>query len=178
MKRTALFSLVLFITAIFYSSCKEDVYMDWKNINDRYYSTLVDTVAKYDTMQFTYVVDSTTMRDTTRTFPFKKTSTGIYYQVIYQGYDRYPNVQDRIKVRYKGWLADRYMFDSVATSTYAILYLSSCVPGWQEIVPKMQNGGHYIFYLPSPMGYDTVTTNSTIPPYSVLKFDLQLLDSY
>lgn len=177
MKRTAFLSLVLFIAAVFYSSCKEDIYMDWKNLNERYYATLEDTVVKYDTFKFTYF-DSLIMKDTTVTRPFKKTTSGIYYQVIHQGYDRHPNLQDRVIVNYKGWLIDKYMFDSITAGKYTTMYLSSAVPGWQEILPKMQDGGHYIFYLPSPMGYDTVTTNSTIPAYSVLKFDVILQKSF
>lgn len=177
MKRTAFIPLVLFIAAVFYSSCKEDIYMDWKNLNDRYYTTLEDTVAKYDTFKY-YYRDTLISKDTFAIRPFKKTSTGIYYQVHHQGYGRYPNLQDVIKVNYKGWLIDKYMFDSIAKGVFTPMYLSNTVPGWKEILPKMQNGANYIFYLPAAMGYDTVTTNSTIPAYSVLKFDVTLNTSY
>jgi len=153
MKRTALFSFILFLFAILYTSCQEDIYMDWKLQNERFYATLKDSLNN-DTL-------------------FHKTSSGLYYKVIFQGNQRYPDLNSVVHVRYTGSLVDGSVFDS-GTSW---IKLSQTIKGWQEAVHKMQTGGNYILYIPSKMGYDTISTNKKIPPYSVLKFDIELLES-
>jgi len=159
MKRAGLFTIILFLTAIIYSSCKEDIYMDWKLRNDRWYTTLEDSITK-DTLHI-----------------FHKTSSGLYYKVLGQGNERYPNGGDWVIMRRTGTLIDGSAFD--ALDTIGTYLTTSYVPqGLVEGISLMQNGGHYIFYLPSSIGYDTITTNSSIPPYSVLKYDIRLLKSY
>ena len=158
MKRTGLFTIILFLTAIIYSSCKEDVYVDWKLLNDKWYATFEDSMK---------------LKDSLGNYVFQKTSSGIYYKVIKQGNQRHPNLSDPIYVNYRGSLVDGSVFDSTKT----ILYLSSTVKGWQEMVPKMQDGGNYTIYIPSKLGYDTATIRAAIPPYSVLRFDIHLINS-
>lgn len=153
MKRTALFAFTLFLLAIMYSSCKEDVYMDWKLKNDRWYATFNDS-----------------LKDTS----FHVTNSGIYYKILHPGYQRHPNPSDYIYVKYRGSLVNGAIFDSTTTS----FPLSSLYKGWQEGIPLMRDGGHFIFYLPSKLGLDTVSTNTKVPPYSVLRFDVELLRSY
>jgi FKBP-type peptidyl-prolyl cis-trans isomerase len=96
--------------------------------------------------------------------------------VIYQGWylNRQPNRNSLVNVKYTGKLIDGSTFDS---STSAILSLSQVVEGWKEGITKMNGGGNYILYIPSALGYDTVTTNTKIPPHSTLIFDVELLDS-
>jgi FKBP-type peptidyl-prolyl cis-trans isomerase len=154
MKRAGLFTIILFLVAIIYSSCKEDVHMDWKHMNERWYATLEDSLKK-DTL-------------------FHKTSSGLYYKVLGQGNQRHPNLQDRIHVIYKGTLIDGSVFDESNT----VLYMSQLTAGWKEALPLMQDNGHYILYIPSKLGYDTATTYTKIPPYSVLKFDVTLVNSF
>jgi len=155
MKRAGLITIILFLTAIIYSSCKDDVYVDWKLLNDKWYASFEDSM-KIDSLKF------------------QKTASGIYYRKIFQGNQRYPNLSDPINVTYRGSLVDGSVFDSAKT----VLYLSSTVKGWQEMIPKMQDGdSRYIIYLPSKMAYDTATTRSAIPPYSVLRFDITLHNS-
>jgi len=155
MKRAGLFTIILFLTAIIYSSCKDDVYVDWKLLNDKWYASFEDSM-KLDSPKFV------------------RTNSGIYYYVINQGIQRHPNTSDPIHISYRGLLVDGSVFDSITTT----LYLSSTVKGWQEIVPKMQDGdSRYVIYLPSKMAYDTATTRSAIPPYSVLRFDITLKNS-
>ncbi len=150
MKRAALFTFTLFLLAIIHSSCKDDIYMDWKLQNERWYAA--------------HKSDS----------GFVTTKSGLCYKVIHQGYQRHPDLNSAVRVRYTGSLIDGSVFDSGTTW----LYLANTIKGWKEGLPKMQNGGNYIFYIPSALGYDTATTNTKIPPYSVLKFNVELLDSY
>ena len=136
------------------SACQENMYMDWKLLNDNWYS-----VHKSDS-------------------GFITTPSGLCYKVIHQGVQRFPNVNSVVLVSYKGTLIDGSVFDSTATGATTQISLSSAIQGWKEGITKMQNGGNYIFYVPSKIGYDTASTNAAIPPHSVLKFNVHLIDSY
>lgn len=176
MKKAALFTLVLFLFSLLYS-CKEYESMDWKLMNDRFYATLEDTVAKYDTLLYHIKYVGTDSDSIVTTYPFKKTDSGIYYQVINQdSTGTHPSVthNDVVIVDYIGTLIDQSTFDS---GTYQY-YIQSSIKGWQEILHKMTTGSHYVTYIPSSMAYDSTSTNYSIPPYSVLKFDMTLKSSY
>ena len=154
MKRTSIAFFITFIFLIIMSACQENMYMDWKLLNDNWY-----TVHKSDS-------------------GFITTPSGLCYKVIHQGVQRFPNVNSVVLVTYKGTLIDGSVFDSTATGTTSQVSLSSAIPGWKEGIIKMQNGGNYIFYIPSKLGYDTTSTNTAIPPHSVLRFNVHLIDSY
>jgi FKBP-type peptidyl-prolyl cis-trans isomerase len=154
MKRTSIVFLITFLFLLLMSACQENMYMDWKLMNDKWYA-----VHKSDS-------------------GFITTPSGLCYKVIHQGYQRKPNINSIVIVNYKGSLIDGSVFDSIATGTTIQMQLSTAIKGWQEGIPKMNGGGSYIFYIPSKLGYDTISTNSQIPPYSVLKFNVNLVDSY
>jgi len=154
MKQTSIIFFITFIFLIIMSACQENMYMDWKLRNDSWYS-----VHKSDP-------------------GFITTPSGLCYKVIHQGVQRFPNTNSYVLVSYKGTLIDGSIFDSTATGTTSTFSLSSAIPGWKEGLPKMQSGGNYIFYVPSKIGYDTVSTNAAIPPSSVLIFNVHLIDSY
>jgi len=154
MKRTSIVFFITFIFLIIMSACQENMYMDWKLLNDNWYS-----VHKSDS-------------------GFITTPSGLCYKVIHQGVQRFPNVNSVVLVSYKGTLIDGSVFDSTATGATTQISLSSAIQGWKEGITKMQNGGNYIFYIPSKLGYDTTSTNAAIPPHSVLKFNVHLIDSY
>ncbi|MFT3751916.1 MAG: FKBP-type peptidyl-prolyl cis-trans isomerase [Paludibacter sp.] len=149
MKRAALLTFTLFLLAIIHSSCKDDIYIDWKLANERWYAQHKSDPG------------------------FITTKSGLCYKVIHQGYQRHPDLNSQILVRYTGTLIDGTVFESDT----AKLYLAQTIKGWQEGIQKMQDGGNYIFYIPSALAYDTATTNANIPPYSVLRFDVELLES-
>ncbi len=151
MKRTALFSFFVLMLTIILPACREDVFMDWK--------------LKNATWLEAHKSDS----------GFVTTSSGLMYKVIHQGEQRYPNVNSTVVVTYKGTLVDGSTFDS---GTKVGFVLSQTIAGWKEGIPKMQDGGHYIFYIPSQLAYDKISTNADIPPYSTLIFDVTLVKSY
>lgn len=154
MKRTSIVFFITFLFLIIISACKENEYIDWKIMNDNWYAA--------------HKSDS----------GFITTPSGLCYKVIHQGYQRKPNINSYVIVNYKGSLIDGSVFDSIATGKSTVLLLSSLVSGWKEGLPKMQAGGRYIFYMPSKLGYDTISTDPKVPPHSVLIFDINLIDSY
>ena len=150
MKRISISFLLTFLLLIILSACQENKWMDWKLMNDQW-------LAKHKA-------------DT----GFVTTSSGLCYKVIHQGlYPKKPNVSSWIIANYKGRLIDSSEFDSGQYNNY----LSGAIKGWQEGIKKMNVGGSYTFYIPSALGYDTISTNSKIPPHSVLIFDVELIDS-
>lgn len=177
MKKAALFSLILFLFSILYS-CTEKETMDWKLLNDHFYATLDDTVAKYKTYLYHIKYKGTTKDSIVKPFPFAKTKSGMYYQVLnYDSLGRLAslNANDIIKVKYKGYLIDRSLFDSAKVS---YLDMSGIIKGWQELMHKIPSGSQFRVYIPSSMAYDSITTKYEVPAYSVLKFDITILDSY
>jgi len=152
MKRISIGLFLTFIGLMIFSACQENVYMDWKVANDQWYE-------KHKSDE-----------------GFLATSTGILYKVYSPGWDysRQPNSGSDVRVSYTGSLIDGTTFDS---STDTWIGLSSAIAGWKEIIPKMRTGARFKMYIPSKMAYDTVTTNTSIPPHSVLIFDVTLLGS-
>ncbi len=156
MKRISISFLLSFILLIILSACKQDKWIDWKILNDQWY-------AKHKT-------DS----------GFVTTSSGVCYKIIWAGssYDRRPDANSVVVVSYKGTLIDGSVFDKIPNDSSTSMYLSSTIAGWQEILPKVHNGAHLQLYIPSASGYGTSTSNTAIPPNSVLIFDINLKDSY
>jgi len=153
MKRTSIGLFLGFLFLLILSACQENVYMDWKIANDNWY-----TKHKTDSG---YVVSS----------------TGLCYQILYPGWTlaRQPNANSSIEVTYRGTLIDGSIFDSQSTGVW--FTLSNTIAGWKEIMPKLHNGAHVKLYVPAALAYDTITTNTLIPPHSVLIFDINLIDS-
>ncbi|MEI8086577.1 MAG: FKBP-type peptidyl-prolyl cis-trans isomerase [Paludibacter sp.] len=152
MKRTALFSLFILLLTIILPACKEDVYMDWKIQNEKWLE-----IHKNDS-------------------GFQTTASGLSYKVIHQGYFLpKPTANSYVVTAYKGQLIDGSTFDS---STKYGNYVSRFVAGFQEGLKKMNVGGSYILYIPYKLGYDTISTNASIPPYSTLIFEVDLTNVY
>jgi len=155
MKKITILPFLLLLITIFISSCTEDKYADWKIINNKWLEKHKDDAG------------------------FKVTDSGLYYKVIHQGEMGKPSISvynngygSYIKAKYIGKLVDGTVFDSGVYQGY----LSNAIAGWQETLLMMNVGGHYIIYVPSSLGYGD-TASGSIPPYSVLQFDIELLDS-
>lgn len=150
MKRITFLPFLLLLVLAF-SSCKDDKYVDWKLLNESWLET--------------HKADP----------GFKQTESGLCYQVIHQGFMRKPDNKSNIVVKYKGTLIDGTEFDS-SDEFKANLASSGLIDGWVEGITKMNVGGRYIFYIPASLAYDA-DGSGDIPPYSVLIFDVTLIDS-
>jgi FKBP-type peptidyl-prolyl cis-trans isomerase len=78
-------------------------------------------------------------------------------------------------VKYKGYLTNNQVFDETVGNNSIEFSLSGLIPGWQIGIPLLQRGGKGVFYLPSALGYGSRYAG-TIPPNSVLIFDIELLN--
>ena len=138
-------------TFLFTSCEKEDKYIDWKVLNERWLEQHKNDPG------------------------FQVTESGLCYKVIRQGNpnDRKATSTSYINVNYEGKLINDSIFDE---SEQYQNYLSNMIEGWQEGIIKMHTGDIYQFYIPWELGYGEDGSGS-IPPYSTLIFQVELVNS-
>lgn len=108
-----------------------------------------------------------------------KTESGLQYWDIAVGSGAVAKEGDRVRVHYTGWLTDGKKFDSSVDAgrpfTFA-LGNGEVIRGWDEGVAGMKVGGKRQLHIPPELGYgEGGTPDGTIPPNSILIFDVQLL---
>jgi FKBP-type peptidyl-prolyl cis-trans isomerases 1 len=105
------------------------------------------------------------------------THTGLQYEILHQGYGKTPKSTSQILVKYTLWLFDG---TQVEHRDDGVFTLSATIPAWQEMLSKMQAGSHVIIYAPYDICYGSEGRKSLeqfhIPPYSALKFEIELID--
>lgn len=111
---------------------------------------------------------------------FNVTPSGVLYRVIYPVYHTgyVPKPESTVLVNYTGWLVDGTLFEKADS---AMLDVEMLIPGWQEALCKMTDGEKWRIYVPSELGYgpegsELGNGNFSVPPYSTLIFDIELVD--
>jgi FKBP-type peptidyl-prolyl cis-trans isomerase FklB len=110
-----------------------------------------------------------------------------------------PIYSDQVRVHYRGNFipskshSNGFQFDSSWTGEYNLktmmpssFSVSGTILGFTTALMNMHKGDRWMVYIPYPLGYGTQdytpknnngnATGSTIPAYSILKFDLTLVD--
>lgn len=104
------------------------------------------------------------------------TASGLQYMVLKEGKGDKPAATDKVKVHYHGTLIDGTVFDSsVNRGTPAEFPLNAVISGWTEGLQLMSKGAKYRFFIPQELGYGG-QDRGVIKPFSVLIFDVELLD--
>lgn len=104
------------------------------------------------------------------------TESGLQYEVVQAAEGVKPTAEDTVKVHYTGTLTDGTVFDSSVERGEPIEFpLNRVIPGWTEGVQLMSVGSKFRFTIPSELAYGE-RDMGTIPPHSVLVFDVELLD--
>ncbi|MCQ2223066.1 MAG: FKBP-type peptidyl-prolyl cis-trans isomerase [Bacteroidaceae bacterium] len=104
------------------------------------------------------------------------TKSGLQYEVLTAGSGKSPKATDQVRCHYEGRLIDGSVFDSsYQRGEPADFGLNQVIPGWTEGVQLMQEGAKYRFYIPYVLGYGERGAGSSIPPYSTLIFDVELI---
>lgn len=102
--------------------------------------------------------------------------SGLQYQVLKEGNGSKPSAKDQVKCHYEGFLIDGTVFDSsVQRGEPAVFGLQQVIAGWTEGLQLMQEGAKYRFFIPYLLGYGASGAGSSIPPYSALIFDVELI---
>jgi FKBP-type peptidyl-prolyl cis-trans isomerase FkpA len=102
-----------------------------------------------------------------------KTSSGLYYIISNQGTGKKVNSNDKLYVKYKGYLSDSTVFDENTTGTS--ISLNSVITGWQEGLTYFNVGGKGKLFIPSHLAYGK-NENGKVPANSVLFFDIEVLE--
>ena len=106
----------------------------------------------------------------------KVTPSGLQYLVLKEGKGANPTATSVVKVHYHGTLIDGTVFDSsVNRGTPAEFPLNQVIAGWTEGLQLMNKGAKYRFFIPQELGYGG-QDRGVIKPFSVLIFDVELLD--
>lgn len=106
----------------------------------------------------------------------KTTTSGLQYKVLNAGEGVSPTATETVKVHYTGTLIDGTKFDSSRDRGEPAQFpLNRVIPGWTEGLQLMKPGAHFIFYIPSELGYGE-NKMGNIPESSLLIFDVELLE--
>jgi FKBP-type peptidyl-prolyl cis-trans isomerase len=114
----------------------------------------------------------------------ERDASGIYFRVLTPANtNERPAAGDTVLVNYTGQALYGKVFDTNRFGTDPIrLPLSGTIPGWQVMLPQMQQGERREVYIPSTLAYgsagstDRNTGRLTIPPNTILVFDIELVN--
>jgi FKBP-type peptidyl-prolyl cis-trans isomerase len=104
--------------------------------------------------------------------------SGLYYIELVAGTGRQPVVKDTVYFKYTGMFLDRTIFDSnVSSSTNygAIIGNYEIIPGLDEGLRYMQEGGKARFLTPSSLAYGAAGIWGAIPGYTPLLWEVTLI---
>lgn len=105
-----------------------------------------------------------------------ETKSGLQYEVLTEGTGRSPKATDTVRCHYEGRLLDGSIFDSsYQRGEPADFGLNQVIAGWTEGVQLMKEGAKYRFFIPYLLAYGERGAGSSIPPYSTLVFDVELI---
>ncbi|TDJ74208.1 FKBP-type peptidyl-prolyl cis-trans isomerase [Pseudomonas putida] len=103
-------------------------------------------------------------------------ASGLQYEVITAGEGAQPTRESNVRTHYHGTLIDGTVFDSsYERGQPAEFPVGGVIAGWTEALQLMNAGSKWRLYVPSELAYGAQGVGS-IPPHSVLVFDVELLD--
>ncbi|WP_017939104.1 FKBP-type peptidyl-prolyl cis-trans isomerase [Zestomonas thermotolerans] len=101
--------------------------------------------------------------------------SGLQYEVLVAGEGAKPSREDTVRTHYHGTLIDGTVFDSsYQRGQPAEFPVGGVIAGWVEALQLMNTGSKWRLYVPSELAYGAQAVGS-IPPHSVLIFDVELL---
>lgn len=107
----------------------------------------------------------------------KSTESGLQFKVLTEGKGTIPAATDRVRVHYTGRLTDGTVFDSSEQRGQPAEFpVNGVIPGWVEALQLMPIGSKWQLYIPQELAYGERGAGASIPPYSALIFDVELLD--
>ena len=102
--------------------------------------------------------------------------SGLQYEVITEGNGKKPSATDRVQCHYEGTLIDGTIFDSsIKRGQPAVFGVNQVIAGWVEALQLMSEGSKWRLYIPQELAYGAHGAGESIPPYSALIFDVELI---
>lgn len=193
MKKSILWVIGLLFTVSFTMvSCEEttgvpDPYTDWENRNQLYIDSIAK-VAKANPDQWRVV--HTYKFDPPLNDLNPDVNDYVYCKILEEGTGTMkPYFTDSVATHYRGKLIPLYdgskvVFDqsfqgelNTDVAEPVVFAVNGVVEGWQTVLQEMVEGDRWEIYIPYNMGYGTYGSSS-IPGYSTLIFDMQLVKIY
>ena len=111
-----------------------------------------------------------------------KTASGLYYVITKEGKGENAKSGDKAYVNYVGKLLDGAIFDKNIDTGFAkpirpfsfTVGLHNVIEGWDEGIRLLNQGSRATFYIPSSLAYGEKEIGKTIPPHSILIFEIAL----
>ena len=107
------------------------------------------------------------------------TASGLILTVVQEGTGAQPQIGDRVKVHYSGYLLNGKKFDSSVDRDQPFEFVvgqHQVIPGWDEALQMMKVGEKVKIVLPSRIAYAERGAGADIPPYAPLMFEVELLE--
>ncbi|GIV42016.1 MAG: hypothetical protein KatS3mg034_1326 [Vicingaceae bacterium] len=107
------------------------------------------------------------------------TESGLYYIEVKKGKGKKAEPGKTVKVHYKGTLLDGTPFDSSYERGEPIEFVlgqGMVIPGWEEGIAMMNEGGKATLIIPSKLAYGPNQRGNVIKPYSTLVFEVELIE--
>jgi len=111
----------------------------------------------------------------------QKTASGLYYLIEQQGSGDTPRPGQSVTVNYTGRTMDGKVFDSNTDPAMGhaepfsfVIGQGQVIPGWDEGVSLMKKGSKGKLFIPSPLAYGPQSPAPTVPPNSILIFDVEV----
>jgi FKBP-type peptidyl-prolyl cis-trans isomerase len=160
--------LFLFLVVLVFVGCDER-FMSWKEYNEEWLVAQRDKLGTDTNVVETQILPSGVL--------IEKYHTG-YGAIPKPSIDPVTQVSSGVIVKYTGWLVDGTRFDYSEGASFP---LSEVIEGWQEAFSLMPQGSHWKIYIPYNKGYGErgskgLYGNFSIPPYSTLIFDVDLIE--
>ncbi|MBQ2559503.1 MAG: FKBP-type peptidyl-prolyl cis-trans isomerase [Fibrobacter sp.] len=109
----------------------------------------------------------------------KVTTKGVQYIVLKEGSGVKPKAADKVQVHYVGTLLDGTEFDnSVKRGAPMEFAVTAVIEGWQDLLLAMNVGEKVRAWIPSALAYGEAGAPPSIPPNSLLIFEVELLQVF
>ena len=102
--------------------------------------------------------------------------SGLQYEVLAKGTGPIPSANDTVRVHYHGQLTDGTVFDSSVDRGEPTQFpVSGVIKGWVEALQLMPVGSKWKLVIPQDLAYGERGAGGSIPPFSTLMFEVELL---
>jgi FKBP-type peptidyl-prolyl cis-trans isomerase len=107
--------------------------------------------------------------------PIVATASGLRFQTLKPGAGPRPTADDAVLISYEGRLLDGKVFDK--SEQPVGMMVSGVIPGFEEALLLMNQGGTYRFWIPAALAYGAEGAGGgSIPPNAELDFIVTLVD--
>lgn len=99
---------------------------------------------------------------------------GVLVRELRSGQGPRPSAGSRVKVNYRGELANGSLFDQSEGPQW--FRLAALIPGWQTALQEMPTGARWRVVIPAAQAYGEDGAGDLIPPNAPLVFEVELLE--